>query len=129
MNEIKCPQCHHSLGFHSYDHGICEAPLGGLTTKEVCGCPMTLHIYIEELNKKDLTLEIERVKGQLDNAMSSVVDSMVLLMDAQTKITRITVKLENIQSLVNQLLFMRYNPFTYKSDVVKIMEEIMKELG
>src|SRR5512135_1746128 len=61
--EILCPACGHSLAFHPYDDSDdgCQAPLGGLNSGTKCGCSVTIHIFIQDLIKKDCRDEVEKL--------------------------------------------------------------------
>lgn len=137
-DDILCPSCGHSLAFHKFDYGSCEAPLGGLTSKNMCGCGFTLHTYIKNLQAKDSTKEFERLQlkyDQLDrrhqSLMNEVLNSILILKSVQKRIDFLDLKLRTIKELLeknkplSELIKM-----SYRGELIKLVNinEIILEL-
>jgi hypothetical protein len=128
-NDILCPTCAHSLAFHSYDHGSCEAPLGGLTSKNMCGCPFTIHAYIQNLQAKDKTKEFEQLDERYKTCMDEITNAYTVTTLASNYIKFLKSKLKTIRELLDKIKSVeKMLGIGYKTEVIKIVNEIILEL-
>lgn len=133
-SEILCPVCHHSLGFHSYDFGECEAPIGGINMREKCGCGITIHILMDQLQKKDKTEELEAlahkyeivfIKNENTSKLltESIKESEFLLEKLQTvKTTLEDAKGVGLRSLGGAL------SLSYKKHIHELLDKAISEI-
>ena len=129
-DDILCPTCGHSLAFHKFDYGSCEAPLGGLTSKNMCGCPVTLYTYIQNLQAKDTTKNFEQLDAKYRNCMDELVNAHALLVLAKKKIDFLESKHKTVRELLDKTKPFEKSLFviTYRNEVIKIVNEIILEL-
>ncbi len=138
VNDVLCPTCGHSLAFHMYDYGSCQAPLGGLTSKNVCGCPVTIHVYIQNLQVKDSAKEFESLEIRYRNCMDELVNARAqLILNSQTLATLVSKridflesKLKTVRELLDKTKSFEKSVFviSYRNEVIKIINEIILEL-
>lgn len=127
--EVLCPACGHSLAFHPYDDSDdgCQAPLGGLTSHNKCGCPVTLHIFIQDLIKKDTKDEVEK----LCKEKKVLKESAEFLFEKNKELLSVTEKLEakikTISEILNEAKLVDSGPFYghFKINYKKQMQEIL----
>lgn len=133
-NDILCPSCGHSLAFHKFDYGSCEAPLGGLTSKNMCGCPFTVHTYIQNLQADETVKKFWRLEEKYKTAMDEIAISIDLMKLAKKKIEFLELKLKTIRELLDKINSIeKTSPgswfgFGYRNEVTKIIDEIKLEL-
>ena len=137
-----CPTCGHSLGFHHYDYGSCEAPLGGLTSKNMCGCAVTIHTYIQKLQEKDSAREfeqlrdsyktsIEQVEKSYKNCMDDLIYTRGILTLASKKMEFLESKLIKVKELLAEPMpLVKWFELGYRHAAIKIVniDEIISEL-
>jgi len=130
MDDILCPTCGHSLGFHGYDFGSCQAPLGGLTSKNMCGCAVTIHGYIQKLEAKDSTKElekkyqisIEKLEEQYKNCMDNLIRSRTVLALADKRIEFLELKFKTIRELLKEpMSFSEWFLMGYRREGIKMI--------
>ena len=137
-NEILCPACDHSLGFHPYeDEDGCQAPLGGLTSHNKCGCPMTLHIFIQGLqkenSKRDLK-ELEEIKLLNQMYIDEMASSRTVLANGLARIHFLENLLNNIRGILNEAKLVDHSPFyghfkiNYKKEMHKLLDKALLEM-
>ncbi len=129
-DDILCPTCGHSLAFHKFDYGSCEAPLGGLTSKSMCGCPVTLYTYIQNVQAKGTTKNFEQLEIKYKNCMDEIVNAHALLILVSKKIDFLESKLKTIRELLDKTKPLEKARFGigYRNEVIKIVDEIILEL-
>ncbi len=137
-NDVLCPTCNHSLAFHKFDYGSCDAPLGGLTSKNVCGCPFTVHAYIQNFQAKDSTKEFEKLKakyGELDMLYKTCMDEVAkghgVLQLSQQKIAFLEIKIKTIRELLEKNKpLSEWIKMGYRGESIKLVNinEIISEL-
>lgn len=137
-DDILCPTCQHSLAFHKFDYGSCEAPLGGLTSKNMCGCPFTVHTYIQNLQEKDSAKEFDKLKAkyrELDMHYKTCMDEMAkshtVLQLAQKKIAFLELKLKTVRELLDaNKPLSEWIKIGYRGEGIKLVNinEIISEL-
>jgi hypothetical protein len=131
-DDILCPTCGHSLGFHKFDYGTCEAPLGGLTSKNMCGCAVTIHTYIQNLQpKEDNVKKFWQLEERYKNCMDEVANGHAVLTSALKKIEFLELKLENVRKLLNEpASFSDWFLKGYRHEAIKMinLDEIILEL-
>lgn len=138
VDDILCPTCGHSLAFHKYDYGSCEAPLGGLTSKNMCGCPFTLRTLIENMQSKNTTEKLkyfEQLEINYQNRMDELINAHAVLVLAKKKIEFLESKIKIVRELLDKIKPVgKDNPVSewirlfHRNNVIKIVNEIILEL-
>jgi len=143
-DDILCPTCGHSLAFHQYDGGLCEAPIGGLTSKNICGCPLTLHIYIQNLQTKDDRFDqMEEMYEQCRESLSKAIESLesklqdevavssAALDSVSKKVEFLELKLKTVRELIDEpMSFSKWFERGYRHTAIKMInvDGIISEL-
>lgn len=134
-NDILCPSCQHSLGFHKFDYGSCEAPLGGLTSKNMCGCPLTIHTYIQNLQADDTVKKFWKLEEKYKNCMDEMRDMVdahaVLTLSELRKTDFLESKLRTIRELLEKNKpLSEWIKMGYRGETIKLVNinEIILEL-
>lgn len=145
-DDILCPTCGHSLAFHKYDYGTCEAPLGGLTSKSMCGCPFTIHTYIQNMQQKYDVKEIEQLGIKYINCMDELINTYasltlakekfnLLFQSSSKRIEFLESKLKTVRELLDKIRptekahhISEWIGILYRNEVIKIVNEIILEL-
>lgn len=134
-NEILCPSCGHSLAFHPYDDSEdgCQAPLGGLTNHAKCGCPMTVHIFIQGLLKQITTQEVEQLKKDKKTLIEGSEALVKLIADVKVSNDNLEDKLKKIGELLKEAKLIETNRLSdwfandYKRQVHEILDRALLE--
>ncbi len=133
MDDVLCPSCKHSLGYHRYYYGTCEAPVGGSGFNK-CGCNMTIYTFIKDLQNKDSTKETEALR--LENmALKSGSESLTLLMtEVNIRINYLEHKLKIIEEILKEAKLVDTTPFyghfkiNYKKKIHELLDKALLEL-
>lgn len=129
-DDVLCPTCGHSLAFHKFDYGSCEAPLGGLVSKNMCGCPLTVHTYIQNIQAKARIDKLEQLETNYKDCMDKLIKAHAHAILLSKKIELLESKMKSIRGLIDKA-----KPFeksrlglAYRTEVPKIINEMIFEL-
>jgi hypothetical protein len=140
-DDLVCPECHHSLGVHSYFYGTCEQPIGGIFTYGKCQCPVTLYDLIKKLQEQDLSEEVEKLQarnisleGRNGKLLDGVVEGRKIMITAQARIEFLVSKLSKIAELLHQAKMLEPTSFLtlvkgeYKDQIHELLDQAILEL-
>lgn len=134
-DDILCPTCGHSLAFHKFDYGSCEAPLGGLTSKNVCGCAFTVHMYIQNMQPKDETVKkFWKLEERYKTCMDELTETRAVLkltLNASKRLEFLELKLKTIRELLDaNKPLSEWIKMGYRREAIKLVNinEIISEL-
>lgn len=132
--DIFCPICNHSLGFHAYDFDTCQAPLGGMLSHEKCGCGMTIHDFIKNLQKDNKKEELERLKLKHEEDIKTIEEGMVIMIKARERLQLLDEVLNNLKEIMKEANEEDHTPFyghfkiNYKKKMHELIERASLEL-
>jgi len=134
-DDLLCSVCQHPLGLHSYHYGTCEHVTIGIYIPEKCGCTLTLHDLIQNLQAQDATKKLEEMRIKKQKYMDLLVEDYALLSKAHEVIDFLKSQSNSIKELLNEAksveprsVYLGWFTNDYKIAMHKILDKAILEL-
>jgi len=137
--DLVCPDCSHPLGMHQYFYGVCEAPIGGFFTHDKCGCSLTLHDLIQNLQAQDLSKDLKELQAQhqtcideLANCHGAIIQNLQRIMLLERLANDVKNILREVKLVESHHLIgwfaIDYRTTDYKNEIYAIIDRATLEL-
>ena len=132
--DLVCPDCSHPLGMHQYFYGVCEAPIGGFFTHDKCGCGLTLHDLIQNLQAQDLSKDLKELQAQHQTCIDELANCHGAIIQELKRIMLLESTASEVKEVLGKIKLVDTPPFyawfltEYKNVVYALVDRALLEL-
>lgn len=135
-DKLNCPICGHPLGFHGYYEGKCEVPVGGPSLYNKCGCNLSLHDLIVDLQAKEKAKNSLTHQQETEIRQANAIREYKELVDifsgkihaCSAKISAIKDMVLEIKSIESKNWMSKWAGINYKKKVHEAVDKIIEEI-
>ena len=137
--DLVCPDCSHPLGMHQYFYGVCEAPIGGFFTHDKCGCSLTLHDLIQNLQAQDLSKDLKELQAQHQTCIDELANCHAAIIQNLQRIMLLERLANDVKNILREVKLVEshhligwfaidYRTTDYKNEIYAIIDRATLEL-
>jgi len=137
--DLVCPDCSHPLGMHQYFYGVCEAPIGGFFTHDKCGCGLTLHDLIQNLQAQDLSKDLKELQAQHQTCIDELANCHAAIIQNLQRIMLLERLANDVKNILREVKLVEshhligwfaidYRTTDYKNEIYAIIDRATLEL-